>query len=530
MNRTFTGALPLLRTTVKHDGRLFAPWVLFATLLSTSSVLFYTLIFPSERDRGVLAAAVGSNPALGLIFGPAYNLRTSDGFNAWRSLALGGVLAALGAIFAVTRASRAQEDSGQAELLASGVMGRGARLLAAAGMGLLGSLLMGVVPGVTTGLCGGDWQASMLLAATFTATGSMFTGVAAVAAQLGSDVRAANSIAVGTLGVLFLGRGFLFATQAPKWMIWLDPLGWMTETRPADENNWWPLLLAAGLTLLLLIVAFLLQAGRDFGVGAIPPRPGPAQGKARTTWALALRLNRAPMLTWTIAFLVLGFVFGYFTTSIKAILESDSLVQQILAAGAATPDALIRRFVVTLLSLLGIIAAVPGVQTMLKVRAEELEDRVEPIIATTVSRWRYYASNVLLALAAPALYVLLAGTLIATLAATANLGIGFGDTLLQAVAVIPAVWTIVAVSFTVIGARPQVPLAAWIGVLLAFALTVLGPTFNLWDWILAISPFWHIPHVSEPDPDWLGLVWISLPTALFLTVGFLGFRHRDLAT
>ncbi|QTX04778.1 ABC transporter permease [Agromyces archimandritae] len=524
-----TGAPPLLRATVRHDGRRFAPWILITAALSTSSVLVYPWIFPSEEDRLALAAAIGANPALGLIFGPAYDLSTVDGFNAWRSLALGGFLTALGVVFLVTRATRAQEDSGQAELLASGVMGRAARLMVAVWMGLALSVLLGIVVGVATALCGGEWIASMLLAATMTATGWMFTGIAAITAQLGSEARTANSIAIGTLGVLYLLRGVAFAMEAPAWLVWINPLGWMTETRPAVDDDWWPLLLAVALTIVLLVVAFLLQARRDFGVGAIAPRPGPARGRDRSVWRLAVRVNRAPLITWALAFVVLGFVFGYFATSVKDLLAGDSGVQQVLAAGATSADDLVAAFIVTILSLVGILASVPGVQVMLKLRAEELEDRLEPVIATAATRPRTFASSVVIALLASAVSVLIAGTLIAALAAAADIGVSFGDTLLQAVVTVPAVWTVVALAVFVVGARPLVSLAAWAGVLISFALTILGPTFKLWEWILAISPFWHVPDVGVADPDWMGLVWIGLVALFFVALGFVGFRRRDLA-
>jgi ABC-2 type transport system permease protein len=530
MSGALVGTAPLLRATMRHDGRSFAPWVVIATALSASSVLVYPWVFPDQQARAGLATAIGANPALGIIFGPAFDLTTTDGFNAWRSLAIAGFLTALGAIFAVVRATRGQEDSGQAELLASGVLGRGSRLLAGVGLALAGSVGVGVVSGVVTGLCGGGWEDSLLLAATFTASGWMFAGVAAVAAQLGSDARTASSLAVGMLGALFMLRGFAYSVDAPAWTIWANPLGWMTETRPANGNNWWPLLYAVAFTIVTLVIAFTLQAHRDFGQGAIAPRPGPSRGSVRSTWRLALRLNLGPIITWAIAFAVLGVVFGYFATSIHDILGKNSAVSAILAAGATTPEALTSAFLVTILSLVGIIAAVPGVQTMLKVRSEEMDDRVEPLLAGAIRRPRFYSSNVVLALALPAIYVLIAGLLIATLASSANIGVSFGDVILQAVATIPAVWTITAVPVAVIGARPQVTLAAWVGVLVSFVLTLLGPTFKLWDWVLAISPFWHIPNVTHTGADWSGLGWISLVTLLFLVIGFAGFRRRDLAT
>ncbi|MEZ5160631.1 MAG: hypothetical protein R2709_07720 [Marmoricola sp.] len=200
-----------------------------------------------------------------------------------------------------------------------------------------------------------------------------------------------------------------------------------------------------------------------------------------------------------------------------------------MAAGATSSEDLVSAFLVTLLSLVGILAAIPGVQTLVKVRSEEMADRVEPIMATSSSRPRYYASHTILALLAPSLYLLIAGTLIASLASSADIGVRFGDALLQAVATIPAAWTVVAVSVAVVGARPLVTLAAWVGVLASFGLTLLGHTFNLPDWALAISPYWHIPNVAATNPDWTGLGWISLATLGLLAIGFTGFRRRDLA-
>jgi ABC-2 type transport system permease protein len=288
------------------------PFIAFATGLSVSSVIAYALAFPSPEARAGLAAALGSNPALGLIFGPARDLSTTDGFNAWRSLALGGFLAALGAILLVTGTTRGQEDSGQAELLAAGVMGRASRLLSAVLMTLLLSLALGLIAGIVTVLFGGGLEASMLLGLTFTGSAWMFTAVAAVTAQLGSESRTSNSMAMGLLGVLFIARGFFYSIEAPDWTTWINPLGWMSETRPAAGNVWWPLLLAVGFTVLVLGLAFVLQARRDFGQGAIAPQPGPARGRARSPLRLALRLNqgstaasggqvfslRPPRITW----------------------------------------------------------------------------------------------------------------------------------------------------------------------------------------------------------------------------------------
>ena len=175
----------------------------------------------------------------------------------------------------MVRATRGQEDSGQAELLASSVLGRGSRLLTGVGLALIESVLIGLVSGFATGAFGGDWESSLLLGATFTSTGWMFTEFAAVASQLGTDARAASTLALGTLGVLYVLRGLAYSLNADAWAMWVNPLGWMTETRPATGNNWLPLVYAFILTVICLALAFVLQSRRDFGQGAVAPRRGP---------------------------------------------------------------------------------------------------------------------------------------------------------------------------------------------------------------------------------------------------------------
>ncbi|MCC4250589.1 MULTISPECIES: ABC transporter permease [Microbacterium] len=529
MNGTVAGTGPLLRASIRYDGRRsFVPWTVVVTVLAASSVLVFPWIFPEEADRAALATAVGANPALSLILGPAFDLTTSDGFAAWRSLALGGFLAALGAIFTVVRATREQEDSGQAELLASGVLGRASRLLTGVAMAAIGSLLVGVVAAGATVACGGDVVSSLLLGATFTATGWMFTGVAAVAGQVGSEARTASSLAVGVLGVLFVLRGFSYAVEAPEWTLWANPLGWMTETRPASGDDAWPLVWAVVFAAALVSVAFALQARRDFGQGVIAPRPGPARGRVRSTGALAARINAPSAVVWVVAFLALGLVFGYFVTSIQDLLGDNPAVAQVLAAGATTSDELVSAFLLTVVSLLGILAAIPGVQVVLRMRTEEVADRAEPVLAAGVHRSTYLGSNLVVGLGLSTACVVLAGLLVAVLAAGADIGITFGDAIQQSLVSLPAVWSLVAVAAVVFAARPQVAVAAWVGVVAAFGLTILGPTFDLSDEVLAISPFWHIP-VIEEGADLTGVFGTVAVVALLLGLSFAAFRRRDIA-
>lgn len=529
MRDALVGVRPLLEVSLRQDARNIAPWVVLIAALSGSSVLAYPWVFPDPQSRAELATTIGANPAFGLLFGPARDLSTADGFNAWRAGALGAFFAGLMAIFAVVRNSRAHEDSGQAELVASGVLARPGRLVVALLIAWQASLALGVLASVVTILLGGSPGASITLAATFTASGLMFGGLAAVAAQLGSEARTASALAVTALGVAFLGRGVVDASGAPEWTIWLTPLGWTQEVRPAAEPTWWPLLACLGLTVTAALVAVGLQSRRDFGMGLVPLRPGPARGGAVTTpWGLAARLNRGSMIGWSIGFLVLGTVFGFLASTVGELVADNPAVAAVLAAGVVTEADLVFGFLVTIVKLVGIVAAVYGVQIALRVHAEELEHRVEPLLGAALGRSRYLASNAVLAVVAPTLALLLAGGAMGLTASALEESVQAVDVWRQAAATVPGVWVLTALALAVVGAEPRRRPVPWLAVVLSFALTMLGPIFRLQDWVLGISPFWHVPNVTAPVPDWSGLGYLGLVTVVLVAVAFAAFRRRDL--
>ncbi|TCC66539.1 multidrug ABC transporter permease [Kribbella pittospori] len=511
------------------DLRNIAPWVMLISALSASSVLAYAWIFPDPADRASLATALGGNPALSLIFGPARDLTTSDGFNAWRAGQLGAFFAGLMSILIVVRNSRADEDSGQAELIASGVLARQSRLAVAVFMAAIASVALGVVCFLLTIACGGGITATLILSATFTASGLMFAGLAAVTAQLGSDARTASSLAIAILGICYVVRGYIDTSGASDWATWLTPLGWLEKTGPATDNNPWPLLLCLALAVVLVAAAFVLQGRRDFGQGLIASRPGPAEaGIVGTVWGLAFRLNRGSLIAWLIAFAGLGLVFGNLATSIGDIVADNPAMAGIIASGATSTDELTFAFLVTILQIIAIIAAVMGVQVILRIYAEEIDYRVEPLLAGSLRRHTYLASNVLVALAGSAVALLVAGVGLGLVASARDDAVAVGDVVRQALVTIPAVWVLIGLAVATVGAAPTRRLVAWLGIVATFGLTILGPTFNLPDWALDISPLRHVPNVTAASPDWTGLAWLCGIAVLFTTIGFVGYRRRDI--
>lgn len=524
-----TGIRPLLKVALHQDLRNIAPWVVLISALSASSILAYRWIFPDPQDRAELAATLAGNPALSVVFGAARDLSTPDQFNAWRAGQLGALFAGLMAIVTVVRNSRADEDSGQAELIASGVIARTSRLAVAVLIATVASLALGVICFLLTIACGGDPASTLILASTFTGSGLMFAGVAAIAAQLGSEARTANTIAIATLGTCYVLRGYLDSSGAPDWVTWVTPLSWLERTYPGTDNNPVPLLLALALAVILLVIAFRLQSRRDFGQGLIAPRPGPPDaGVAGNVWGLAFALNRGALITWFLALTGVGVIFGNLATSIGDIIADNPAMAQILASGAANSTALTFAFIATILQIIAIIAAVTGVQVVMRIHNEEVDYRVEPLLAGSLHRGTYLASNAAVAVLGATLALLFAGTALGLVAHAKNGSITTTDVIRQSLVTAPAVWTLVALAVAAVGAAPSRRLIAWLAVIATFGLTILGPTFKLPDWALGFSPLRHVPNVTAATPDWAGLAQLTTVALLFLTIGFTGFRRRDI--
>lgn len=522
---------PLLAVAVRQDLRRTLPWLALVIALVAASALGYPWAFPDLASRQALASTVGVNPAFSLLLGPPQDLLTADGFTAWRTLLLGGVFTALMAVLAVVRNSRAAEDGGQAELIASAVVGRHARLAVAVAVGVLASLAMGFASAVVGLACGGRLTPIVLLSAGFAVTGVVFSAVAAVTAQLAAHARTANLIAFGVLGASYLLRGYVDASgNSDGWVVWLTPLGWVERLRPAGENNPWPLLACLALAAALIALAVLLEGRRDFGAGVLPDRCGPARGGMVTSvWGLALRLHQAPVVSWTVAFLMFGTVFGFLARSGGQLFVPGSPLSRMVGGAQGRSD-LVFAFVVMLLDILGVLAAAYGVQAIVHVATEEEQHRVDPLLAGSLSRVRYLLSNAVVAFVGPAVALVLASSMIAIVSSWTNSGPGLGaaNLLRQALVEVPAVWVLVALAVALVGVRPRARGLAFVAVVATFALTLLGPMLRLPGWVLAFSPLHHVPDVTTAGASYGGLAVVAGLAVVLTLTGLATFHRRDI--
>ena len=201
---------------------------------------------PAERQ---VRAELMKSPAATMMSGPGYGL---DNYTLGAMITNEMVLwlavpAAMMSIFLVVRHTRAEEETGRAELIRSAVVGRYAAPVSALIVALMANAGVAVLTALAMMSGGLDATDSVAVGVGLGLTGLAFAGVATVTAQLTEHARSASSLAMAVLGAAFLLRAVGDAAQPGGSIVsWFSPLAWIQQRRPFVDLRWWPLLLSLG--------------------------------------------------------------------------------------------------------------------------------------------------------------------------------------------------------------------------------------------------------------------------------------------
>jgi ABC-2 type transport system permease protein len=440
------------------------------------------------------------------------------------------LLIAVAVILTVIRHTRADEETGRAELIDSTAVGRYASLTAALLLSFGASVITGAVGAAGLLTTSVPPSGSLAFGAALACSGLVFTAVAAVAAQLSSSARFARGAAFAVLATAFTLRAVGDAGSGT--LSWLSPLGWSLQVRPYAGDRWWVLLLHLATTMLLTALAYRLLAGRDVGAGLIAERPGPAIASPMLRGALGLawRLDRGALLLWTVGLCLYGLLIGSVVHGIGDELgggTAQDIVERMGGMGA-----LEQAFVAVAFCMLGMMAAAFAISLTLRPHQEEAGQRAETVLGGAVGRTRWLAGYLAIALIGSAVAMLIAGAAAGLTYGVAAHDIGGKLSMVVATAAVqlPAVWLSAAVTVALFGLAPRFSPVAW-GVLVGFvALYLIGSLSGFPQWLLDLEPFAHIPRVTGGAFTPVPLLWLLVIDAALIALGAAAFRRRDVQT
>ena len=527
-NTTLTGTRGLLRLFVRRDRIVLPLWMLLLSVpLSTVYVASIESVSPTAADRAQLAATIMSSSAQRALYGNVYN-DSIGAVGLWKA-GLFHLLIGVAVILTVIRHTRAEEETGRAELLDSTAVGRYA--------GLTAALLLAFGASVATGLIGiacllttdAEPSGSVAFGLALAGSGLVFSSVAAVAAQLSTNARTARGIAFAVLGAAFALRAVGDASSGT--LSWLSPLGWSLQVRPYAGDRWPVLLLHLCTTAALTTVAYLLLRRRDLGAGLIADRPGPATASPALSgpFGLAWRLHRGSLLAWTIGLCLYGGLVGNVVYGMGNQWGDNPTIREIInRLGGST--AIENSFLAIAFSILAVTAAAQGVSAALRLHQEEAAQRGEAVLTTAVGRIRWAASHLVLAITGSAVAILAAGV-VAGLAygvAAGAVATKLGTVMALAALQLPAIWMLPAITVALFGLMPRFATVAW-AVLIGFvALYLLGSIAGFPHWLLDLVPFTHTQRIPGEPFRLAPVAWLLLIDAALIVVALAAFRRRDL--
>jgi ABC-2 type transport system permease protein len=524
---TLTGTWPLVRLMLRRDRVRLPVWVLAILGVVYSSAAAVQGLYDTPAALARYAATMGGSPAVVAMSGPATALDTLGGVTVYEINTTVLVAVALMAVFLVVRHTRGEEETGRTEMLRSTVVGRHAPALAA--LTVVGAGTVAVAAGIGAIMLGLGLPAegSLAYAASVAAYGLFFTAVGACAAQVTAHARGALGIAGALVGAAFALRAA--GDVGNPLLSWLSPMGWAQAVRPFGDERWWPLLLLVALTAGVLALGAELTTHRDVGSGLVPPRAGPDHAPPRlgTAVGLAARLQRGSLIGWSVGVFVAGVSFGSLTNSVEEFIELNEEVARVFAG---TGPSLVDAFLGTMLLFLALASSGFTVSSVLRMRSEETAGRVEPLLATGLTRRRW---------AAGALATTLAGTVLVAVAGGLGIGLAHGlvsgdlsqvpRLMLAALAYVPATLVLGAVGVVLVGWLPRAAVAVWAGMAFCFVVGWLAEVLGFPRWVVEMSPYSHVALVPAQDLGWGALLTLCAVSVGLVTLGITKLVKRDIA-
>jgi ABC-2 type transport system permease protein len=521
------GATSMVRFILRRERRGLPIWVLATGALVLIQSTQSQSLYDTPEQLAKLRTTTEGNSAVIAMSGPSELLATIGGEVVFEIFAFAGIIVALMNMFLVGRHTRADEESGRAELLRSARVERHALLVAALTVAALADVAIAVLVAALAAGSGLPTAGSVLFGIALGCLGLVFAGLTALAAQAFENTRGVYGAVTGILGLSYALRAA--GDSGNQALSWLSPFGWGQRTLPYVSDRWWPLLLSLTATAVLIGAAVLTLDRRDFAAGVVPVRPGRARAPRTfgSPLGLAWRLHRAALLAWGVGAFGLGVMYGSVGQSIEQYVADNPEFAEFLPGGA---DAVVDSYLAITIGVSALLAIGYGLSAALRARSEETAGRAEPILATPTSRQAWLGSHAFFALTG-AVVVLLAGGI--GIGLTYGLSVSepeqIGRTVAAAAAYVPATVLAVAVAVAGVGVLPRAasPIA-WtlLGYLALVAL--LGDSFDLPGWARALSPLDHTPQAPLEGVSATPLIVMTILMAATVGIGVAALRRRDI--
>lgn len=488
----FAGTGRMVSAQWRTGGLALVLWTAIMTALVIATSAGVVALYPSPESRELYAATMGASPASMAFNGRWEDVTTLGGIATYEVGFMGLLILPSIALHIAISRTRADEDSGLADLLTAGRVGRLASLAGAvvsltavALLFAVGSAAGMVVVGLP--VAGASWYAGSLGLFAW-----WFGAMGLLAAQLGRSARTAMGLGLGVSLGMFLVRAVIDGRGLDAQ--WATPMGWLPLVRPfSDQPSARPLLLFAVTGVALAAAAVLVAQRRDLGAGVLEPRPGPATGSPTLGHPLgvAWRLTRGGLIGWVLGLIAWGAAIGTLTGEMADLVRANPGMAAMLGAGR--PEDIVTALAAVVIALGG---GAFGLQALGGLQVEESSGRLGLLLASPVRRlgvwtswWAVIGVEVALAMGLGA-----AALGVSTRGMTGRSG-AVADAFAAAAAYLVAVFALLALAALAAMVVRGGLIVGWLQLAWAAVVALLADTLRLPDWSRQLSVLNHVGRV-----------------------------------
>lgn len=533
MKEKFAGWHILFLLYLKRDWKKSIIWILGIGLFASAFVPFFEEIVKGEGLPGMFETM--QNPAMIAMVGPTSVEGAHDytlgAMYSHEMILFCGLFAMIIAVLHVVGHTRKEEDLGLTELVRSFQIGRQANSLAVIAETVLINVVLALfISGIMFSF-GADTislEGSFLFGASIGVAGIIGTVMALVMAQIMPSASGATGLTLGIIGLFYILRAGTDVANVD--VSFFNPLGWTYLTYPFTENNWMLLLYALIFSVIVAVISFTLEGRRDMGAGYLPEKEGREHARKflLSVRGLFVNLNKGVMISWLIAFIVMGAAYGSIYGDMQEFVESNDIINQMFAHSDISIE---ESFTSTIMMVMIGLAAILPIVIVNKLFSEERRSHLSQLLATKVTRGQLYWNAIGLAVFAGVIGILLAAGSLGGTAITAMENdeiMGMGDFLAAGYNFLPSILFFIGLAALALGWLPRLGKVVYIYLGYSFLLNYFGGVLDLPEWFFKTAVQSWFPQMPTDDFDAFIFMTITAISIVLMVIGYIGYKKRDM--
>lgn len=282
--------------------------------------------------------------------------------------------------------------------------------------------------------------------------------------------------------------------------------------------------------MIVVVIAFMLEGARDMGAGYIPEREGRATAKKSllSVRGLFMKINQGTIISWFIAFVIMGAAYGSIYGDMQKFLESNELMKQMFSSTGISIEA---SFTSTIMMVMISLVAILPIVIVNKLFAEESRLYLSQIFATKVSRSQLYWTTIILAVLTSIVGILLAagglgGT--AIMAMGDNSELSLSDFIIAGYNLLPTVLFVTSLAALALGWVPKLGKFVYLYLIYSFMLNYFEGILDIPKWLSKTAIQSWPAQMPIEDFDGIVFITITMVSVVLMIIGFVGYRRRDM--